>query len=190
MARLAHGLQRKRDLRLRDLSPALAGVSNTAAPMPGAASHVRGDPFAAASHAAAAAAADAANATATTASTAGNGGGGGGGGGDDVVTVVSVGERVTVLPTKTRPKRVTLLGSDGQSRAFLLKGHEDLRLDERAMQVLAAANTMLAADRGARRRQGRLHHSPRSQLSQLELFVLHASTLVIATQSSSPNVLL
>jgi hypothetical protein len=68
MARLAHGLQRKRDLRLRNLSPALAAIgvgvgvgvssaasssySSSAAPMPGAANLLRGHTFAAASHAA------------------------------------------------------------------------------------------------------------------------------------------
>ena len=132
MARLARGLQRKRELRIRDLSPALAGLRGrvTAAPMPGTMMEAAVGGGAAAGV-----------------------GGGDNGGAAAVVTVVSVGERVTALPTKTRPKRVTLLGSDGVHRTFLLKGHEDLRLDERAMHVLGAANVVLASDRGARRRR-------------------------------------
>ena len=113
MARLARGLQRKRELRLKDVSPALAALKGrvTHAPMPG---------------------------TELDAS---------------AVAVVSVRERVTTLPTKTRPKRVVLLGSDGVERAFLLKGHEDLRLDERAMRALRAVNATLANDADARRRR-------------------------------------
>ena len=36
MTKVAHGLARRRDLRLRDLSPSLAAIAGTAAPMPGA----------------------------------------------------------------------------------------------------------------------------------------------------------
>eukprot|EP00955_Chlamydomonas_euryale_P062502 358394-Chlamydomonas_euryale.AAC.1 len=69
----------------------------------------------------------------------GGDGSGGGGGGDaaleGAVTLAGVVPNATVLATKTRPKRVVLLGSDGSRRAFLLKGRDDLRADERLMQV-------------------------------------------------------
>ena len=96
MVQLARGLQRKRELRLKNLSPSLAKLESRpggfAAPMPG---DVGGDV-------------------------------------DSIlVDIVSVGSDVTVLPTKSRPKRITLLGSDGTRRVFLLKGNEDLRLDAR-----------------------------------------------------------
>jgi phosphatidylinositol kinase/protein kinase (PI-3 family) len=55
--------------------------------------------------------------------------------GEDAVTVEGVGPLVLPLATKTRPKKVVLAGSDGRQRAFLLKGREDLRMDERLMQV-------------------------------------------------------
>lgn len=35
------------------------------------------------------------------------------------------------------------LGSDGHSYMFLLKGHEDLRQDERVMQLFGLVNTLL-----------------------------------------------
>lgn len=52
------------------------------------------------------------------------------------LTVCGVHPRVYALATKTRPKRVALLGSDGRQHTYLLKGREDLRLDERLMQVM------------------------------------------------------
>eukprot|EP01053_Blabericola_migrator_P009826 Blabericola_migrator_1__9825@NODE_53_length_16193_cov_63_357497_g49_i0_p1_GENE_NODE_53_length_16193_cov_63_357497_g49_i0NODE_53_length_16193_cov_63_357497_g49_i0_p1_ORF_typecomplete_len4043_score861_20PI3_PI4_kinase/PF00454_27/1e53FATC/PF02260_20/4_6e14FAT/PF02259_23/3_6e03FAT/PF02259_23/5_6e08FAT/PF02259_23/0_029FAT/PF02259_23/7e03FRB_dom/PF08771_11/1_2e03FRB_dom/PF08771_11/4e09APH/PF01636_23/0_54_NODE_53_length_16193_cov_63_357497_g49_i075112129 len=43
---------------------------------------------------------------------------------------------VKVLPSKQKPRYMEVLGSDGNIYAFLLKGHEDLRQDQRAIQVL------------------------------------------------------
>lgn len=54
-------------------------------------------------------------------------------------------KQVAVLPTKTRPKRLLMLASDGSVHAFLLKGRDDLRVDERLMQFMRASNTLLAA---------------------------------------------
>jgi PI-3-kinase-related kinase SMG-1 len=64
------------------------------------------------------------------------------------VELASVGPAVRVLPTKTRPKRVVLHGSDGQQYQYLVKGREDLRIDERLMQVLRAGNTAAAGGAG------------------------------------------
>lgn len=60
-----------------------------------------------------------------------------------IVTVSSFCEQVTVLSTKTKPKKLVLLGSDGQKYTYLLKGREDLRLDARIMQLLQAINSFL-----------------------------------------------
>ena len=38
------------------------------------------------------------------------------------------------------------MGSDGREYVFLLKGHEDLRQDERVMQLFGLVNTLLAVD--------------------------------------------
>jgi PI-3-kinase-related kinase SMG-1 len=51
------------------------------------------------------------------------------------VTIAGVFPTLSALPTKTRPKRLELLGSDGAKYVFLLKGRDDLRMDERLMQV-------------------------------------------------------
>jgi hypothetical protein len=53
-------------------------------------------------------------------------------------------KQVAVLPTKTRPKRLLMLASDGSIHAFLLKGRDDLRVDERLMQLMRASNALLA----------------------------------------------
>jgi len=49
-----------------------------------------------------------------------------------------------VIESKQRPRRLTIIGSDGLEYSFLLKGHEDLRQDERVMQLFGLVNTLLA----------------------------------------------
>ncbi|XP_022944490.1 serine/threonine-protein kinase SMG1-like isoform X1 [Cucurbita moschata] len=59
------------------------------------------------------------------------------------VTIGSFSEQVTILSTKTKPKKLVILGSDGETYTYLLKGREDLRLDARIMQMLQAINSFL-----------------------------------------------
>ncbi|CAH8588952.1 unnamed protein product [Schistosoma turkestanicum] len=54
-----------------------------------------------------------------------------------------LGSRITVLPTKTRPKRLLLRAQNGRTYPYLLKGLEDLRLDDRIMRLFEL--TSLAA---------------------------------------------
>eukprot|EP00727_Mastigamoeba_balamuthi_P005946 m51a1_g1971 hypothetical protein (2243) ;mRNA; r:1089871-1097869 len=70
-----------------------------------------------------------------------------------VVSVRSVDGSVLVLPTYTKPKRVSFVGDDGARYSFLLKGKEDLRLDERVMQFLGVANELLASRKETRGRR-------------------------------------
>ncbi|XP_053551228.1 serine/threonine-protein kinase SMG1 isoform X2 [Bombina bombina] len=63
----------------------------------------------------------------------------------DTITIHSVGSTITILPTKTKPKKFIFLGSDGKNYPYLFKGLEDLHLDERIMQFLSIVNTMFAA---------------------------------------------
>lgn len=55
-----------------------------------------------------------------------------------VVTIASFATQLVVITSKQRPRKLTIHGSDGEDHAFLLKGHEDLRQDERVMQVLSS----------------------------------------------------
>lgn len=52
-----------------------------------------------------------------------------------------------MINSKQRPRKLTIYGSDGHEYQFLLKGHEDLRQDERVMQLFGLVNNLLAGDR-------------------------------------------
>ncbi|KAI9981300.1 hypothetical protein PInf_008955 [Phytophthora infestans] len=65
------------------------------------------------------------------------------------ITIHRVDASVTVLRTKTKPKSLELIGSDGKTYKYLLKAREDLRLDERIMQYLRVTNQFLQADDAA-----------------------------------------
>ena len=69
-----------------------------------------------------------------------------------LVRIISFSPSVTVISSKQRPRKIELLGSDGRVYAFLLKGHEDLRQDERVMQLFGLVNTLLANDSDTSRR--------------------------------------
>jgi phosphatidylinositol kinase/protein kinase (PI-3 family) len=47
------------------------------------------------------------------------------------VTIKQFSASIGVIASKQRPRRMAMLGSDGNQYQFLLKGHEDLRQDER-----------------------------------------------------------
>ncbi|KAG7401837.1 phosphatidylinositol kinase- protein kinase tor1 [Phytophthora boehmeriae] len=66
--------------------------------------------------------------------------------GAPIVRIQSFDTKVTVLTSKQRPRKVSINGSDGKAYPFLLKGHEDLRQDERVMQLFGVINTLLAND--------------------------------------------
>lgn len=51
---------------------------------------------------------------------------------------------MTVMRSKQRPRRMVIDGSDGQKYTFLLKAHEDVRLDERVMQFFALVNSLMS----------------------------------------------
>ena len=56
------------------------------------------------------------------------------------------GRKLTVFSSKQRPRRLNVVSSNGKHFDFLLKGHEDLRQDERVMQLFGLVNTLLAND--------------------------------------------
>uniref|UniRef100_A0A4Y0BH26 non-specific serine/threonine protein kinase n=1 Tax=Anopheles funestus TaxID=62324 RepID=A0A4Y0BH26_ANOFN len=59
------------------------------------------------------------------------------------ILIRSVDNSIQILPTKTRPKKLTFCGNDGRRFGYLSKGLEDLHLDERIMQFLSIANLMM-----------------------------------------------
>ncbi|KAI0091642.1 phosphatidylinositol 3-kinase [Irpex rosettiformis] len=66
--------------------------------------------------------------------------------GKPVITISSFSSKLSVIPSKQRPRRLSLTGSDGKNYQFLLKGHEDLRQDERVMQLFSLVNNLLLVD--------------------------------------------
>lgn len=63
------------------------------------------------------------------------------------IYIRSVDNFVQILPTKTKPKKLAFYGSDGRKYTYLFKGLEDLHLDERIMQFLSIANSMMSKTR-------------------------------------------
>ncbi|XP_059616266.1 serine/threonine-protein kinase Smg1 isoform X2 [Phlebotomus argentipes] len=59
------------------------------------------------------------------------------------IYIRSVENMVQILNTKTKPKKLAFCGSDGNKYTYLFKGLEDLHLDERIMQFLSIANSMM-----------------------------------------------
>lgn len=66
-----------------------------------------------------------------------------------LVFIKSVDPIVHILPTKTKPKKLAFHGSDGKRYTYLFKGLEDLHLDERIMQFLTIANSMMSKSTGS-----------------------------------------
>ncbi|KAJ1306989.1 hypothetical protein OPQ81_007969 [Rhizoctonia solani] len=66
--------------------------------------------------------------------------------GRPVVTIASFSSNLAIIASKQRPRRMTIYGNDGREYQFGLKGHEDLRQDERAMQLFGLVNTLLSQD--------------------------------------------
>ena len=58
-------------------------------------------------------------------------------------TIHRIEEELVVLATKTRPKKLVFVSADGIRTRMLLKGHEDLRLDQRIMQLLDVVNGLV-----------------------------------------------
>ncbi|CAE8658406.1 unnamed protein product, partial [Polarella glacialis] len=60
--------------------------------------------------------------------------------------ITRFGSQLLVMASKQKPKRLVVLGSDEQEHWFLVKGGEDVRLDERVEQLFGAVNGLVARD--------------------------------------------
>lgn len=63
-----------------------------------------------------------------------------------LIRIAKVESQLHVITSKQRPRKLSIKGSDGRDYMFLLKGHEDLRQDERVMQLFGLVNTLLTGD--------------------------------------------
>lgn len=100
--------------------------------------------------------------------------------GKPVIGISYVLPTFTVISSKQRPRRFTMRGRDGKEYTFILKGHEDLRQDERVMQLFGLVNTLFSADQESAKRHLSIHQfsiTPLSPGAGLIGFVPHSDTL-------------
>ncbi|KAJ2234208.1 phosphatidylinositol kinase- protein kinase tor1, partial [Coemansia sp. RSA 475] len=72
---------------------------------------------------------------------------------------------IEVHRTAQLPRQMCIQGSDGNEYTFLLKGLDDLRLDERAMQLFGLINSLLSKDSETARRSLAIERFPVVPLS-------------------------
>ena len=63
-----------------------------------------------------------------------------------IIRIKKIGNTLSLFNTKQHPRKMTMIGTDNKEYTFLLKGHEDLRQDERVMQLFDLVNTILTKD--------------------------------------------
>lgn len=100
--------------------------------------------------------------------------------GQQLICIASIETNLTIISSKQRPRKLCIRGSNGKNYMFLLKGHEDLRQDERVMQLFGLVNTLLLNDRDTFRRNLTIQRYaviPLSTNSGLIGWVPHCDTL-------------
>ncbi|KAK3104575.1 hypothetical protein FSP39_005244 [Pinctada imbricata] len=74
-----------------------------------------------------------------------------------IVKIRRVQASLQVITSKQRPRKLSIFGSNGMEFMFLLKGHEDLRQDERVMQLFGLVNSLLLNNPETFRRNLTIH---------------------------------
>jgi FKBP12-rapamycin complex-associated protein len=69
-----------------------------------------------------------------------------------LVRIKAFNANIQVIGSKQRPRKISIFGSNGFEYVFLLKGHEDLRQDERVMQIFGLVNNLLLRNHETARR--------------------------------------
>ncbi|PWZ00165.1 putative TOR1-1-phosphatidylinositol 3-kinase [Testicularia cyperi] len=85
--------------------------------------------------------------------------------GKPIVRITQFEQIVLVIASKQHPRRLKMKGSDGRTYQYLLKGHEDLRQDERVMQLFGLVNTLLSIDSESYKRRLEIRRFPVIPLS-------------------------
>ncbi|KAG8827189.1 phosphatidylinositol kinase- protein kinase tor1 [Serendipita sp. 401] len=102
--------------------------------------------------------------------------------GKPTIRISKFSSKLSVISSKQRPRRLSIIGSDEVEYQFLLKGHEDLRQDERVMQLFGLVNTLLAVDNDSFMRNLHIRRYaviPLAANVGLLQWVLHSDTLHI-----------
>ena len=72
---------------------------------------------------------------------------------NSIIRIKKIGKQLNLFNTKQHPRQMKMIGTDSKEYKFLLKGHEDLRQDERVMQLFDLVNTILAKDNNTSKKQ-------------------------------------
>jgi len=86
--------------------------------------------------------------------------------GKPIIRILNFDTTFSVISSKQRPRKLSLNGSDGTAYAFVLKGHEDIRQDERVMQLFGLCNTLMVNDTESYKRHLNIQRYPAIPLSQ------------------------
>ncbi|WEW59078.1 phosphatidylinositol kinase- protein kinase tor1 [Emydomyces testavorans] len=86
--------------------------------------------------------------------------------GKPVIRILSFDPVLILVQTKKKPRKMIVKGSDGNSYMYALKGHEDIRQDERVMQLFGLVNTLLEKDSECFKRHLIIQRFPAIPLSQ------------------------
>ena len=84
---------------------------------------------------------------------------------ESIIKISSFSRYLTVLNSKQHPRKIVIYGSDGKEYPFLLKGHEDIRQDERVMQLFGLINSLLSKDSDTRKKNLSIKRYPVIPLS-------------------------
>ncbi|UJR07918.1 hypothetical protein I4U23_012201 [Adineta vaga] len=76
------------------------------------------------------------------------------------ITIQNMHSQIKIITSKQRPRKISMQGSDGFQYVFLLKGHEDLRQDERVMQLFGLVNEFLSVNEETRRQNFNIQRYP------------------------------
>ncbi|CAF1458633.1 unnamed protein product [Adineta ricciae] len=76
------------------------------------------------------------------------------------ITIRNIHSNVKIITSKQRPRKISMMGSDGFQYTFLLKGHEDLRQDERVMQLFGLVNEFLTTNEQTRHQNFNIQRYP------------------------------
>ena len=98
----------------------------------------------------------------------------------DLVTISYFNHVLEVISSKQHPRLVGIMGSDGKQHTSLLKGSEDLRLDQHVMQFFELVNMHIKNGFSRNLRSLRVHIysiTPLSKMSGLIQFLDHTETL-------------
>ena len=84
---------------------------------------------------------------------------------DSIIKISSFSRYLSVLNSKQHPRKIVIYGSDGKEYPFLLKGHEDIRQDQRVMQLFGLINALLSKDSDTRKKNLSIKRYPVYPLS-------------------------